>query len=100
MRSILNILLFIPLLCSCQQYNNPPYDEKEKVLRDFPVENSTRMVMDSLWNKRDSLTYLRLKNLDLILMNESSTIPNWIGNFEKMRIFQIVNEEKKNHIYS
>ncbi|WP_426478965.1 leucine-rich repeat domain-containing protein [Chryseobacterium sp. CBSDS_008] len=96
MRSnILNILLFIPLLCSCQQYNSPAYDEKEKVLRDFPIENSTRMVMDSLWNKRDSLTYLRLKNLDLILMNETSTIPSWIGEYEKMRIFKVINEKKK-----
>lgn len=95
MNFFINILLFIPLLCSCQQYNSPAYDEKEKVLRNFPVENSTRMVMDSLWNKRDSLTYLRLKNLEIVAMSEVSYIPNWIGDFDKMEIFQVFNEKNK-----
>ncbi len=96
MRQILYLILLLPLFVSCQEkYNKGSYDEKEKILRQFPIENSTRIVFDSLWQKRDSLTYLRLSNLELILMHETNSIPKWIGNFSKMKIFQIANKRKK-----
>ncbi|MCW3161519.1 leucine-rich repeat domain-containing protein [Chryseobacterium oryctis] len=89
------LVLLFPLLYSCQKYNNSPFDEKEKFLRQFPIEDTKTMVLDSLWDKRDSLTYLRLKNLRTIAMNEVNYIPNWIGEFNKVRIFLVVNEKNK-----
>lgn len=89
------LVLLLPLLFSCQKYNKVPFDEKEKILRQFPVEDTKTMVLDSLWDKRDSLTYLRLKNLKTIAMNEVTYIPNWIGKFNKVEIFLVVNEKSK-----
>ena len=97
MKYIINLLLFLPLLISCQDnYNKKPYDDKEKILRQYPLVETKTVVLDSLWDKRDSLTYLRLKNyVNTIAMNEVSYIPNWIGEFNKLRIFLVVNEKNK-----
>lgn len=95
MRNFICLFLLISLLFGCQNYNKPPYDKNEEVIRKLPIETSRRMVLDSLWSKRDSLTYLRLKNLDLIMMTETSTIPNWIGTLKKLKILKIVNEKRK-----
>ena len=35
MKKIL-IFIILPLLYSCQQYNKPPYDDKEKEIRKLP----------------------------------------------------------------
>lgn len=94
MRNVLFIILF-PLLFSCQKYNKSPYDNKEEILRNFPIETTKSMVLDSFWQERDSLTYLRLKNTEIIMITETSTIPTWIGNFQKMKIFKVVNEKRK-----
>ena len=96
MKVIIKLLLFLPLLFSCQEkFNKEPYDHKEEVIRKFPVDKAKTMVLDSLWDKRDSLTYLRLKNLKTITMNEVTYIPNWIGDFSKLRIFWLINEKNK-----
>lgn len=96
MKIIINLLFLLPILISCQDYNNAPFDEKEKILRQYPLAETKTMVLDSLWYKRDSLTYLRLKNhVKTIAMNEVTDIPNWIGEFNKMEIFLIVNEKNK-----
>ncbi|MCW3161520.1 leucine-rich repeat domain-containing protein [Chryseobacterium oryctis] len=95
MRNLFKLLVLIPLLYSCQKYNNSPFDEKEKKLRQYPVEKSKTIVLDSLWDRRDSLTYLKLKNLEIIAMNETTHIPNWISEFKKLEIFQVINENKK-----
>ncbi|WP_312342513.1 hypothetical protein [Chryseobacterium binzhouense] len=95
MKIIINILFLLPLLISCQNYNKSPFDEKEKILRQFPIEETKTMVLDSLWDKRDSLTYLRLKNLKTIAMSEVTSIPNWIDEFNMVRIFLVVNEKNK-----
>ena len=89
------LVLLLPLLYSCQKYNKAPFDEKEEILRQFPIEKSKNMVLDSLWDKRDSLTYLRLKKLKMIMMMEADYIPNWIGGFDSLRILKIVNEKRK-----
>ena len=95
MKIILNLLFLLPLFISCQKYNKPPFDEKEKILRQFPVEETKTMVLDSLWDKRESKTYFRLENLEVIAMSEVTYIPNWIGKFKKIEIFQVINEKKK-----
>lgn len=96
MKIIINILFLLPLLISCQEYNKPPFDEKEKILRQYPLVDTKTIVLDSLWDKRDSLTYLRLKNyVKNIGMNEVTSIPNWICEFNKVGIFLVVNEKKK-----
>ena len=103
MKYIINLLLFLPLLISCQDnYNKKPYDDKEKILRQYPLVKTKTIVIDSLWDKRDSLTYLRLKNyVNTIAMNEVIYIPNWIGEFKSLRIFLVVNEKnKKNTSYA
>ena len=96
MKYIINLLLFLPLLISCQEkYNKDSYDKKEKILRQFPIEKSKSMVMDSLWENRDSLTYMRLKNIEVLMIQETNCIPSWVGNFQKLEIFQVVNEKNK-----
>ena len=96
MKNTLIIIFLIPLLFGCQdKYNKPPFDKKEETLRKFPVEKSKSMVLDSLWHKRDSLTYTRLKNIEVLMMQETSYIPNWIGEFDKLEIFQVVNQKRK-----
>ena len=96
MRNLFKLLILLPLLYSCQNYNKSPVDEKEKILRQFPIEETKTLVLDSLWDKRDSLTYLRLKNyVKNIGMNEVTSIPNWICEFNKVGIFLVVNEKNK-----
>lgn len=95
MKNLIYLFLLVPIIFSCQNYNSPPYDKSEEALRKLPIESTKRMVLDSLWPKRDSLSYLRLTNLDLIMMTETSSIPNWIGSLKKMRIFKVVNDNKK-----
>ena len=96
MKVFIKLLLFLPLLFSCQEkFNKVPYDYKEENIRKFPVEEAKSMVLDSLWDKRDSNTYLRLKNLDIIMMKEVNYIPNWIGDFSKLKLLWIVNEKNK-----
>lgn len=90
------LVLLLPLLFSCQKYNKAPFDEKEKILRQYPLEDTRSLVLDSLWDKRDSLTYLRLKDhVKTIGMNDVIYIPNWIGKFNKVEIFLVVNEKSK-----
>lgn len=96
MKILINLLLLLPLLISCQDYNKAPFDEKEEILRKYPLVDTKTLVLDSLWDKRDSLTYLRLRNhLQTIGMNEVTYIPNWIGQFNGLRIFIVVNEKNK-----
>lgn len=96
MKKRLLVLLIVPLFISCQEkYNKPPYDDKEMAFRKFEVEKAKSMVLDSLWDKRDSLTYIRLKNLEVMMISESSTIPHWIGNFKMLKIFISTNEKRK-----
>lgn len=96
MRQLLLTLLTIPLFISCQeQYSTSPYDDNERGFREFNVEKAKTMVLDSLWKKRDSLTYLRLKNLEVMMISESSEIPSWIGSFKKLKIFLSSNEKRK-----
>lgn len=96
MKILINLLLLLPLLISCQDYNKAPFDEKEEILRKYPLVDTKTLVLDSLWDKRDSLTYLRLKNyVKNIGMNEVTSIPHWIGEFNRVRIFLVVNEKNK-----
>lgn len=69
------LVLLLPLLFSCQKYNKAPFDEKEKAIRNFP-ETMDVLVLDSLWEKRDSLSYLRLKQINKILLKNSETTTN------------------------
>lgn len=94
---LLLVLLF-PLLYSCQKYNKPPFDEKEKAIRNFPNTIDV-LVLDSLWKKRDSLSYLRLINVRNILIKNSDSIPNWIHHFNRFEILSTDNEER-NKIYN
>jgi len=95
MRNLFKLLILLPLLYSCQNYNKSPFDEKEKILRQFPIEETKTMVLDSIYNKRDSLSYLRLKNLEIIMMFEVLEIPDWIGDFNQLKIFQVINEKSR-----
>lgn len=96
MKILINLLLLLPLLISCQNYDKAPFDKKEEILRKYPLVDTKSLVLDSLWDKRDSLSYLRLKNyVKNIGMNEVTSIPNWIGEFNSVRIFLVVNEKNK-----
>ena len=97
MKYIIKLLLFFSLLLYCKEKNTTkPFDEKEKILRQYPLEDTRMLVLDSLWDKRDSLTYLRLKDhVKTIGMNDVTYIPNWIGKFNKVEIFLVVNEKSK-----
>ena len=85
MKNLLYLLLLTPLLYSCQQYNKPPYDEKEEKLRKYP-DTLKMLMIDSLWQKRDSLTYLRFKNVEQIYLVETDSIPNWIDKVDKLNV--------------
>ncbi len=91
----LRFVFLIPALFSCQEkYNKEPFDEKEKAIRNFP-DNMDVLVLDSLWQKRDSLSYLRLKSVKIILIQNSDIIPNWISNFNTLKTLNIENEYKR-----
>ncbi|QIY91081.1 leucine-rich repeat domain-containing protein [Chryseobacterium gallinarum] len=82
MKNLIYLFLLVPILYSCQKYNKPPYDNLERKLRVLPDTINT-IPMDSLWYKRDSLTYLRFKNIKLMYM-EVDSIPNWIGSYNNL----------------
>ena len=85
MKVFIKLLLFLPLLFSCQEkYNKPPYDDKEKEIRKLP-DSMKILVLDSLWQKRDSLSYLKLQNVDKILIKDGKSIPDWIFRFKKLK---------------
>ena len=86
------LVLLLPLLFSCQKYNKAPFDEKEKAIRNFP-EAMDVLVLDSLWQKRDSLSYLRLKKINKLLLKNSETIPNWVDRFNNLKWIIIANDE-------
>lgn len=97
MKNSLILLILIPLLHFCQKYNSEPYDDYEKTLRSAEL-NSKGIVIDSLWGKRDSLSYLRLKNVEFIYLKSVKTIPKWITNFDSL-IF-LSNTVDKSYIQS
>lgn len=86
------LVLLLPLLFSCQKYNKAPFDEKEKAIRNFP-ETMDVLVLDSLWEKRDSLSYLRLKQINKILLKNSETMPNWMDRFNNLKWIIIANDK-------
>lgn len=81
------LLFLIPLLFSCQKYNQKPYDEREKILRELPLSQN-EIILDSLWMKRDSLTYLRFQNLKSLYTMNTDSIPSWISQFKQLRSLQ------------
>ncbi|WP_426478969.1 leucine-rich repeat domain-containing protein [Chryseobacterium sp. CBSDS_008] len=95
MRNIIMILLLAPLLLSCQKYNKDPYDKFEEDYRKMTSLNPDKIYLDSLWSKRDSLTYLNMKNVELVLLSETDSIPNWLFNFKNLKIIFTNNELKK-----
>ncbi|MEN4759610.1 leucine-rich repeat domain-containing protein [Chryseobacterium sp. C39-AII1] len=92
---VLQYLFFIfPLLISCQQYDKQSYDKNEETLRAFPL-SASEIIFDSLWVKRDSLTYLRLKNTRNIYLADTDSIPIWISNFKQLKSITSFSERKK-----
>ena len=88
------LIFLLPLLYSCQKYSKAPYDEKEEKLRKYP-DTLSHILIDSLWQKRDSLSYLRFKNVKQITLIESDSIPSWIINFQKTEVLYISNYKKR-----
>lgn len=81
-RIILYLLIIIPLLGSCQEkYNAPPYNQYEADLRKLPLETE-RIIIPKEWEKMDSLSFLRFKEINHIIIDADS-IPSWIINFKK-----------------
>ena len=97
MKKIL-FLLIIPILTSCQDYNKKAFDGYEKELRELSVEKTKGIVIDSLWEKRDSLSYLRFKNVKFIYLQSVSSIPKWISNFRSTTM--ISNTVDRSYLYS
>lgn len=94
MKQILYLFLLLPLLYSCQKYNEPPFDKKEDALRKLP-DTVSYMIIDSLWQKRDSLSYLRFKNTKQIVLIEADSIPKWITSFKNLKVLYSSNHVKK-----
>uniref|UniRef100_UPI0039A776CF leucine-rich repeat domain-containing protein n=1 Tax=Ornithobacterium rhinotracheale TaxID=28251 RepID=UPI0039A776CF len=81
---ILYLLIIIPLLVSCQEkYNAPPYNQYEADLRKLPLETE-RIIIPKEWEKMDSLSFLRFKEINHIIIDADS-IPPWIINFKKTK---------------
>ena len=97
MKNFIYLIILFPLLYSCQKYNKPPFDEKEKAIRSLPVSMKI-LVLDSLWDKRDSLSYLRLEQINKLLIKNNKNAPNWIGNFSNLRSIDISNSNH-NFVY-
>lgn len=90
-------IFLLPILNSCQQYNTPPFDKKEGDYRKLP-ESYDKLLLDTLWSKRDSLTYLRFKNVRTI-MGEVDSLPSWIYKFNKLEdIYLTGNSKRKNKL--
>ncbi|WP_426478970.1 leucine-rich repeat domain-containing protein [Chryseobacterium sp. CBSDS_008] len=94
MKFLQYITFIFPLLVSCQQYNKQPYDKYEKTLRMFPT-STTEIIFDSLWARRDSLTYLRLENVRNIYLSDTDSIPIWISNFKHLKSIESFSEKIK-----
>lgn len=78
--------MLLPLLFSCQKkYNKPPYDDYEKKIRNYSIENNKEITIDSLWQKRDSLSYTRLQNIEFIYIDNVSSFPKWIFDYKKLK---------------
>ncbi|QIY91080.1 leucine-rich repeat domain-containing protein [Chryseobacterium gallinarum] len=88
------LFFLLPLLASCQQYNTQPYDKYEETLRTFPT-STTEIIIDSVWRKRDSLTYLRFDKVRNIYLSEVDSIPLWIFNFKQLKSIESFSENKK-----
>ncbi|BFO66733.1 leucine-rich repeat domain-containing protein [Chryseobacterium sp. KCF3-3] len=94
-KNIFYILFLLPLFFSCQKkYNNVPFDKKEEHLRAMP-DTIKILLLDSLWYKRDSLTYLYFKNIEQLVLTETDSIPKWITKFDKLKILYVSNYQKK-----
>ncbi|WP_426478967.1 leucine-rich repeat domain-containing protein [Chryseobacterium sp. CBSDS_008] len=94
----LKIILLLPLFYSCQKYSSPPLDFYEKKLRESSIEDTKGIVIDELWKERDSLSYLRLKNVKFIYLKSVKYLPKWIIKFDSLSI--ISNTVDKSHIKS
>ena len=79
------LVLLLPLLFSCQKYNKAPFDDYEKKIRSYSIENNKEITIDSLWQKRDSLSYTRLQNIEFIYIDNVSSLPKWIFNYKKLK---------------
>lgn len=73
---------------SCQEkYREEPYDDFEKELRAvYSPQKLDKLVLDKYWEKRDSLTYLRFKNIETIFLYETDSIPPWITKYKKLQV--------------
>lgn len=89
----LGMLLLFPLLFACQKYNKPSYDNNEKKLRELS-DTVTTIPLDNLWPKRDSLTYLKFKNIKLMYM-EIDSIPNWVGEYHNLTFLSTTVDKRK-----
>jgi Leucine-rich repeat (LRR) protein len=97
MNLIKYFIFLLPILASCQQYNSAPFDKKEADYRKLP-ESYNKLLLDKLWAKRDSLTYLRFKEINTV-MGEVDSLPNWIYRFNKLEdIYLTGNSKKKNKL--
>lgn len=94
MKNIISILLLIPILFSCQNYHQKPFDETEVKLRKSPLSLS-ELIIDASWQKRDSLSYLRFKNIKNIYISETDSIPHWIINFRELKSIESFPSVKK-----
>jgi len=94
MKFLQYVFFIFPLLISCQQYEKQPYDKNEETLRAFPL-STTEIIFDSLWVKRDSLTYLRLENIRNLYLSDTDSIPSWISNFKHLKSIESFSGEKK-----
>jgi Leucine-rich repeat (LRR) protein len=92
------LILMLPLFYSCQKYNSAPLDFYEKKLRESSIEDTKGIVIDELWKERDSLSYLRLKNVKFIYLKSVKYLPRWITKFDSLSI--ISNTVDKSHIKS
>lgn len=81
---VVYLLLTIPLFCSCQEkYNSPSYNDYEEKIRKLPVETE-KIIIPKEWQKMDSLSFLRFKDVKHIIIDADS-IPSWVINFRKTK---------------
>ncbi len=91
------LIFLLPLLYSCQKYNKAPFDEYERILRTTKADDKG-IIIDSLWDKRDSLSYLRLKNVKFMYLKSVNSIPKWITKFDSLEM--ISNTVDKSYLES
>lgn len=86
MTRFLQILLLLPFFAACQdEFKKSPFNDYEKELRRVPIEDRKRMLITKDWEKMDSMTFLRLVNVEQIFLQKTDTIPEWLFKYKKLK---------------